>query len=127
MRHNMARIYKIEIYNKSIDPYAANLINCVNVCSIHFIMFSHFYLVYVRYFQNHTTVLLGLFWRCFCPRAVGGHFVHLKVAAALTKYYDCILASKTYQHYLATIKSCKHLGSRPKRSNTLSIKHACLC
>jgi len=36
MRHNMARIYKIEIYNKSIDPYAANLINCVNVCSIHF-------------------------------------------------------------------------------------------
>jgi len=26
-------------------PYAANLKNCMNVCSIHFIKFIHFYLV----------------------------------------------------------------------------------
>ena len=37
-------------------PYAANLKNCMNVCSI------HFYLVNIRHFQNHRVVyFLDLF------------------------------------------------------------------
>jgi len=43
-------------------PYAANLKNCIDVCSVHFIMFIHFYLVDVRHFENHIIVyFLALF------------------------------------------------------------------
>jgi len=43
-------------------PYAANLKNCMNVCSIHFIMFIHFYLVDVRHFEIYIVVyFLALF------------------------------------------------------------------
>jgi len=46
------------------SPLAANLKNCVNVCSIHFIMYMHFYLAVVRHFRNYIVVhFLTLFWR----------------------------------------------------------------
>jgi len=43
-------------------PCAANLKNCMNVCSVHVILFIYFYLVDVRHFENHIVVyFLALF------------------------------------------------------------------
>jgi len=47
-------------------PYAANLKNCMNLCSVHFIMFIHCYLVDVRHLENHIVVyFLALFGALF--------------------------------------------------------------
>jgi len=58
-------IYEIEV-NNNADPYAENLKNCVNVFPFTPIMFTHFYLVDVRHFQNHRVV-------CFMA-LYGAHF-----------------------------------------------------
>jgi len=45
-------------------------------------MFSHFYLVYLRQFLNHTVVLFGPFWRPRRPSALGSRLDQLMAAPA---------------------------------------------
>jgi len=57
----------------------------MNMCSVHFIMFIHFYLVDVRHFENHIVVFLGSFWRPVWPNALGSRLVYLNAAPALIR------------------------------------------
>jgi len=61
--------------------YLYLLINCVNMCPIHFHCVHLLYLVYIGYFLN-TMVFFGPFWRPLWLSALGSRIVRLMVALA---------------------------------------------
>jgi len=75
LRHNLPSICEIEIKRKNISPscskseivpYLYLLINCVNVCFVHFHHVHYLFLVCGRHFLNHMVIFFVL---CGVPLA----------------------------------------------------------